>query len=689
MLERVLHRMGRSSRLMGVMLASALVAPVLLTPMLVSCAPEPPNLPGFFVLGVDGMDPTILQRLIDEGKMPNFARMAQEGSFQPLGTANPPQSPVAWSTFVTGMDPGGHGIFDFVHRDPQTYHPISSATPPPGEPGDAIEIFGYYLPIGGETPMNNRGGTPFWDLLHDAGIDVEVYRMPGNYPPTPSEAKVLSGMGTVDMRGGYGVYTWYTDQAVPDKSEKKGDIQLITVDDSDLDGVPDQVKAELKGPPDLFHLPPGEIPGDDDYLTTEVTFWLDPETDTALVEAGDERVVLKEGEWSEWIEVTYDALPWGLLPLTGMVRFYTKELRPGFVVYASPVNITPSDPAQEVSTPGDFATEIYELIGHYYTQGMPEETNALKDKLFTDDDYVSQVALVQEDAGRMLNLALDRFDRGDMSFMYLSDIDLQCHMLWRHGDPKYQGAPPHPAYEPESAVDHALDIEGYYRHVDALLGMVRSRIPEDSVVVVMSDHGFQPYTRAFHLNAWLRDNGYLVLKDNKTTGMIALGDVDWSKTRAYGIGFNGLYVNLQGRESEGIVAPNEADALMQELSTRLQAVTDPANSQPVVRKVHRSKDIYHGGRIAEAPDLVVGYDRGYGGSDETTLGEITAEVIEDNTSRWSGNHLMDPEVVPGVLVTNQKLSGTGYELTDVTATLLAHFGVAVPSTMTGQSFFGK
>ncbi|MDP6934182.1 MAG: alkaline phosphatase family protein, partial [Myxococcota bacterium] len=211
---------------------------------------------GMFVLGVDGMDPVILQRLMDEGKMPNFATLASEGAFQSLGTSTPPQSPVAWSSFVTGMDPGGHGIFDFVHRDPSTYMPISSATPPVEDHGSALHLFGYVFPMGAEEPANNRGGTPFWDALVDAGVDVEVYRMPGNYPTPESDARVLSGMGTVDMRGGYGTYTLYTDQAVA-KDDPKGDIQRVTVQDYDLDGTPDTVQGVLKGTPDILHLEPG------------------------------------------------------------------------------------------------------------------------------------------------------------------------------------------------------------------------------------------------------------------------------------------------------------------------------------------------------------------------------------------------------------------------------------------------
>lgn len=655
-----------------------------------SCGAEPPDVPGLFVLGVDGMDPVILQRLMDEGKLPNLKALAGSGAFQPLGTINPPQSPVAWSSFVTGLDPGGHGIFDFVHRDPQHYVPISSATPPPGDTGSCIGIGGLYLPVGGDTVGNNRGGTPFWDRLRDAGVDVEVYRIPGNYPPTESDAKVLAGMGTVDMRGGYGVYSWFTDQPVTGREEIKGDVQLVTVQDTDLDGVPDTVNGTLKGPPDLLRSPScGLEAGDHGYLTAGVSFQVDPVEDVVLVRTATDIAVLREGEWSPWMTVSFDALPAGLLPFEGIVRFYAKELRPGFVVYASPVNISPGNPAQPISTPDDWAADVFELVGPYYTQGMPEETNALKDKLFSDDDYVSQVGEVQADTVDMLEAALARFERGDMTFMYVSDIDLQCHMLWRHGDPKHPGAPDHPAYEPESAAKHKHDVEGYYRAVDAHIARILRAIPEDSTLLVMSDHGFQPYTREVHLNSWLRDHGWLALKDGKTTGQIAVGDVDWSKTRAYGIGFNAVYLNLQGREAEGIVEPAQADAVMAELKAQLLAVTDPKDGRKVVRSVSRSKDIYAETRRAEAPDLVVGYDAGYGASDQSTLGEVVEGWIEDNTSRWSGNHLMDPEVVPGVLLSNRPIPTAGHDLLDVTSTVLAHFGLENGEGMTGTAFLAR
>lgn len=676
--------------------ALALLTATLSAPNLV----EQPARPGVFVLGVDGMDPVILQRMIDEGKMPEFAKLAAEGTFQSLGTVNPPQSPVAWSSFATGMDPGGHGIFDFIHRDPNTYMPIPSGTPPAEEDPAYVELFGYIIPLGGEEPTNARSGTPFWDILDDAGVPTGVYRIPGNYPVPASDAITLSGMGTVDMRGEFGKFTWYTDDAFMKTAGLKADVELVSVDDTDQDGTPDTVYSRLKGPPDIMHLPPGQIPGDNDYLVVPLTVHVDPEEDVVWIKAGDAECILREGEFSEWLQVGFDALPMGMLNLPGIVRFYAKEVRPNFHLYASPVNIDPSAPAQPIATPDGAAEDLAEDIGLYATQGFPEEINALKDGLFSDDDFVAQVAVVHAEAERMLDAVIDRFEPGACSFMYLSDIDLQCHMLWRHGDPKHLDAPRHPGWEDGVSPNHDMDVEGFYRQVDATLGHVRSRLPEGTLLMVMSDHGFQAQTRQAHLNAWLVQEGYLTLKEGKTVGAIPPpldsethefkvdeGDVDWSKTRAYGLGFNGLYLNLEGRESRGIVAPGEAEALMDELARKLTAWRDPVGNAQIVLNVRRKDDIYAEARRDEAPDLIIGYDAGYGCSEASTLGGITENLIEDNTRGFTGNHLMAPEVVPGVLLLNRKLDTSGHDLTDLTATLLDHFGLPPGEGMTGRSIF--
>jgi predicted AlkP superfamily phosphohydrolase/phosphomutase len=642
-----------------------------------------PDRPGLFVLGVDGLDPVILDRLMDEGAMPHFAALAREGSYRRLGTSNPPQSPVAWSNFVTGRDPGGHGIFDFVHRDPATYLPISSATPPTTDPGRAVEFFGWVIPISSPEVANNRSGTPWWDVLVAHGVDTEVYRIPGNYPVPDSRAKVLAGMGTVDMRGGYGTYTLLTDRPV-EAEDPKGDVQVTSVQDFDLDGTPDTVEAELKGPPDLFRLRPGELPGPGDHLAARVTVHVDPETDTAVAKIGSETALLREGEWSDWIDVEFDALPLGLLRLRGAVRLYAMELRPRFRLYVSAVNLSAASPPQVLTSPEDWVEALYAALGQFYTVGMPEETGALRDGVFSDDDYLKQVALVQADSRAMLELALDRFDPGDATFVYLSDIDLQCHMLWRHADPKYPGLG-HPARDPAVAAAHAGDIERLYRDVDAALGRVRERLPAGTRLVVMSDHGFQPQTRKFHLNAWLRDRGWLVLRDGERTGRIGLEDVDWSRSKAYGIGFNGLYLNLAGREAHGSVQPGDAAAVLAEIGAALEGERDPATGERVVLRAYPASEAFHGERAGEGPDLVVGYNRGYAGSDPSTLGEITEAVIEDNTSRWSGNHLIDPSLVPGVLLVNAEVAPGEHDLTDVTVSILDHFGLPPEPGMLGAS----
>jgi len=684
--------------------------PTAVAALLLPLLPADPPARSVFVLGIDGMDPVILQRLMDAGQMPHFTALAAEGTLQPLGTVNPPQSPVAWSSFVTGRDPGGHGVFDFIHRDPHTYEPLSSSRLPPEDDSPAyIKLGGWYLPLGGDEPQNTRGGTPFWDLLHDAGVGVQVYRMPGNFPVTPSEALTLSGMGTVDLRGEFGKFTWYVDDAFAYadlRSRKlKADLVKVDVEDTDGDGTGDTAVTILRGPPDFMHLPPGQIPGADQYLSVPVRLSLDPEDEAVWIRAGDAECVLKEGEWSPWLQVSFDAAPMGLMPLSGIVRFYAKSLRPRLELYASPVNIDPSAPASPIATPDDAAEELCEAIGFYWTQGFPEEINALKDGLFDDDDYVRQVGLVHAEAEVMLGEALRRFGPGQCTFFYLSDIDLQCHMLWRHADPRTPGAPAHPGFDAAVSPRHAGHVDDFYRNADRLLGQVRAALPSDALLLAISDHGFQAQTRQFHLNAWLRDEGYLVLKDGLREGLLLqhpqrdwdpaqhdgqpaplVYDVDWSRTRAYGLGFNALYLNLAGREGQGVVDPADADALMAEISGKLEAWRDPQGGRAAVRRVYRARDVYHGERLAEAPDLVVGYDAGYGCSDDSTLGTVTAAVVEDNIHGFTGNHLMDPEVVPGILLVNRKLSASGHDLMDVTATLLAQFGVRPADGMVGTPF---
>ncbi|GJM21035.1 MAG: hypothetical protein DHS20C15_09500 [Planctomycetota bacterium] len=640
---------------------------------------------GVFVLGVDGMDPVVLQRFIDEGKMPNFKALAADGSFQELGTSNPPQSPVAWSNFVTGMNPGGHGIYDFIHRDPKTYLPMASATPPPsGNEPFTPNLFGFCLPLwGADEFVNNRSGTPFWDHLIEAGVPTEVYRMPGNFPPTPSEALTLTGMGTDDLRATNGQYFWYTDELVVGQ-HLKAELTIVQLEDTDDDGVRETMSDVLKGPADSMHCNPAKHD-----LEIPLKLWIDRENGSAWVQAGDSDGIVPIGGWSDWMTVSFDAIGGGMMPLEGIVRFYLKSVEP-FRLYVSPINFSPTAPATPLTTPSDDAlVELKKELGNFYTQGMPEETNALKDGLFDDDDFVKQVQLVHDDGHAMLDLALRRFDPGDTSFVYLSDIDLQCHMLWHHADikePERTGT--HPAYKAAIADRHAKHLEDFYVGVDAVLGNVRDRLPSEAMLIVMSDHGFQPFTRKFNLNAWLRDEGYLAMDTEKTEGKTfgKQGDIDYAASRAYGYGFNGIYLNRDGRERDGMLSASDARALSDEIISKLEALVDPENGKRPVLNAYRADEVYSGDRLAEAPDIIVGYAAGYGCSETSTLGDVDEIQLYDNTGGdFTGNHLMDPSVVPGVLLTNRKLARDGHDLTDMTATLLDYYDLTVPAEMVGTS----
>jgi predicted AlkP superfamily phosphohydrolase/phosphomutase len=256
-------------------------------------------------------------------------------------------------------------------------------------------------------------------------------------------------------------------------------------------------------------------------------------------------------------------------------------------------------------------------------------------------------------------------------------------MFWRTIDAKS------PAYDAELAAKHGKVLEDYYREMDGILGHALRAADENTTVLVVSDHGFAPFRRSFNLNTWLVEKGYLVLRAGAPLqGRDIFRDADWSRTRAYGLGLNGLYVNLSGREKYGIVRPGaEADALQREIARRLESVRDPMNKEQVITRVDRAADAYSGPYVSQAPDLIVGYNRGYRVGWDSVLGGISANVIEDNTQPWSGDHCIDNTKVPGVVLSNRTIRADSPTLMDIAPTVLAEFGIARPVTMPGHSIF--
>ncbi len=605
------------------------------------------------VLGIDGFDFHLAQDLMTRGRLPNLSTLAATGTFSALATSTPPLSPVAWSTFITGVDPGSHGIFDFIHREPATLESFlsTSRTVPPGR---MLTLGPYQFPLSAGRVDLLRGGTPFWDVLEARGIETSIMRMPANFPPSGTATHELSGMGTPDMLGTYGIFTLFSSR--PEVFERRdvsgGVVQPIDV----IDGV---ARGQIEGPPNpyLVKTTPLAVP-------FEAHVARDHQSVKLVV--GDEARVLRVGEWSSWVPVGLPLLPFSTLP--GEVRFLLKSLAPYFELYVSPINLDPVAPALPISTPDDYAAELAAAGGRFYTQGMPEDTRARNADALGPDELLAQARLTFAENRQQFDYVLDRF-RDGLLFYYFGHVDQVSHVMWRAMDPE------HPAYTAADAPYRTV-VEDLYAEMDAVVGATAARLGPNDLLVVMSDHGFASWRRAVDMNSWLRDAGYLVVTSDRAGLSPGLAGVDWTKTRAYAVGLNGIYVNTQGREGKGLVPAGERAALAAEIAAKLQATLDPATGQPAVTKAFVTADAYAGHAYPHlAPDIVVGYARGTRVASDSALGIVATEVFSDNRENWSGDHSMDPDHVPGVLYTSRPLKKAAPSLQTLAAAILAEFGI--------------
>jgi predicted AlkP superfamily phosphohydrolase/phosphomutase len=619
------------------------------------------------ILGIDGMDPQLLQQFMQEGKMPNFANLAAQGDFRKLATSSPPQSPVAWSNLITGMNSGGHGIFDFIHRDPKSLKIYFSTSQVAG-PKHTIHLGPWRIPLDSGSIEDLRKGEAFWQILDRQNIPYTVFRIPANFPPVPAKGKTVSGLGTPDMQGTYGTFSFYTDDptATPGMVEG-GQILPVEVENS-------RVNADLIGPDNSFR---EGAPA----ATEPFSVAVDPLEPAARVKVQGQEFVLREGEWSDWIHVEFRLFPF-IGNVRGMCRFYLKQVHPRFQLYVSPMNIDPAEPALPISTPSAYSRLLSDEAGDFYTQGIAEDTKALSDGVLDDQEYLSQARTVLNEHRKIFDAEFPKFKRG-VFFFYFSSVDLNSHMFWRLMDPK------HPAYDVTLAAQNGSAIEDTYEQMDQVLGEILPTLDSNSTLLVLSDHGFAPYYRSFNLNTWLLDNGYIKLLANANSDSgEPFANVDWSRTRAYGLGLNGLYLNLHGRERNGIVEPgSDADTLMRKIRYQLLAIRDPRAGLPVITRVDLAREVYQGPYATAGPDLIVGYNRAYRAGWKTILGAFPPEELEDNTSAWSGDHCMDGWLVPGVLLSNRKIAAQAPALTDIAPTILAEFGIAKTKGMIGQSVF--
>jgi predicted AlkP superfamily phosphohydrolase/phosphomutase len=631
------------------------------------------SVPKVIVIGYDGMDPFLTEQMMDAGQLPTLAALRDKGGYRRLGTSNPPQSPVAWANFINGAGPGTHGIFDFIHRDPAKQCAPFYAAAETVE-GDGYVDFGEHRIQLNFWPFNHsptqtllrREGTPFWHYLDEVGIRSAFYDLPANYPPSKSEHghhSCLSGMGTPDLLGTYGTYQHFSeDGPVRTKDEPGGKRTMLFFEN-------ETAPAKLIGPMDSFLIEPAPI-------TIDFQVSRDLDANAAVIEIQDHTTLLKAGQWSKWLQIDFPlSMPGPDKHLAGICRFFLQEVAPNFRLYVTPVNVDPSNPAVPITEPEDFSKEISSELGLFYTTGFQEDHKALSNHVFNDAEYASQAKIVLEERLNLLKYALKQYKDG-LLFFYFSSSDLQGHMFWWNGDDD------HPFRSKEQAQKYFQHLKDIYRMADRVIGSVIDQYGSEATILVMSDHGFGNFRRQFNLNTWLRENGYLYPSDATSI----MSDVDWSKTQAFGLGINGLYLNLKGREKYGIVDPQEKDKLLDELISKLQAVRD-VNGEVVIKKARRSDQTYFGPHTALAPDLIIGYTRGYRAAWTTCLGDMDDQVFSDNDSAWSADHCGDSSEFPGVLFSNRPIAKSDPALIDLAPTILNRFGVEKPDTMTGQNIF--
>jgi predicted AlkP superfamily phosphohydrolase/phosphomutase len=609
------------------------------------------------VVGLDGLDPRLIQPMLEQGVLPHLAAVARLGGWSRVETTTPAQTPVAWSTFATGVNPGGHGIFDFLRRDPATYLPDLGLNR--YEAGGGLR---------GPRVVNLRRGVPFWHYLTEAGVPSAVIRCPCTYPPDAVKGRLLSGMGVPDLRGGFGCSTYYTERSGVKAGESEQVVQVTRAADGGI-------RTSLIGP----RLPQGK--GDS---RVEMSLQADGERGRVVLrlEAGNPReITLEPGRWSEWVRVKF-ALG-TFQSIRGMARFYLRRWEPELELIASPVNFDAESPVFPISSPPGYAAEILEAIGPYYTTGMVEEHAPLSNGRLDEAGFLAQCAEVWDEREAMLLHELGRLREGFL-FCLFDTSDRAQHMLWRHREVDHPANSDRPA---ERELGQA--ILDQYRRADAVVGEVLKAVDSETLVIAMSDHGFGGFRRGVDLNGWLRENGYLATKhdlgpDEETAGL--LQDIDWARTKAYALGLGGIYLNLKGREAEGIVASDEAEDLGRELSHRLAQLVDPRNGGAAIRSVRGRVEVYQGAFAADSPDLMVNFAEGYRVSWTTSQGGVSGgEVIVDNDRAWAGDHVVDPALVPGVLFMNRAFDGDSAGLRDLAPTILAALGIPAPGTLEGRS----
>ncbi len=618
------------------------------------------------IVGLDGQEPKLTDRYMAEGKLPNFQKLADSGCYHRLRSTFPSISPVAWSSFSTGTHPAKHNIFDFLDRDLKSYLPMLSSTRI-GRVERFLKLGRYRIPLHKPEMRLMRKSKPFWTLLGERFIWSTVLRVPITFPPDNFYGAELSAMCVPDLLGTQGTFLLYTTRPASEKF-KEGGVRIP------LKAEGNRFETTLEGPPNSFL--EGEPP-----MALPLVLEIDPTAKRARVEVGEEAADLELMKLSDWMKLSFRAAPG--VTVSGICRMMVTEMDDHTSLYITPISLDPENPAMPVSHPSYYSTYLAKKIGPFTTLGLAEDTWALNEGVIDNTTFLKQTYDIDDEREAMFFAALDRLDSGTLTCVFDATDRVQ-HMFWRYIE---EG---HPAARGDEDSEHKDTIEKLYLRNDALLGRIQAKMRKGDMLMVISDHGFASFRRGINLNSWFLAEGYLTLKDGCDGSSEWLRDVDWSKTRAYALGLAGIYLNVEGRESEGIVSPGEeAEALKAEIMGKLEKLMDDEKSTVGINEAFDTARLYTGPYLGNAPDLLIGYNDGYRTSWDCATGVVSGPVFEDNVKAWSGDHCIDPRLVPGVFFCNQEIDDDDPALIDIAPTALRLFGLEPPAHMDGKPLFEK
>ena len=645
------------------------------------------------------MDPRLVQKWMDEGKLPNLKKLAgRSGGVHPLETTHSPESPTAWASFATGVNAGKHNIYDFLIRDTTTYLPDLGMVH-----RDPPRFILNYIPISKPKLTSIRGGTSFWVTAGRAGVRSSMLTVPVTFPPEEvPNGEMLSGLPLPDIRGTMGTFNYFgTDLSRYEEgnTEMGGILKRLVFDgdtaQTELVGPPNPiVRQQLRGAraktpqsdPDKMAI--AELEAREDVRLPMTIHW-NRAGRSATVDLDDNSIHLAEHEWSKWINLDFNINL--IVRVHGMAQLYLIGAGQELQLYISPVNWKADNPPAPMSSPERFSADLYERLGPYRTLGWAEATWPLNEDRIDEKTFMDDLYRAFDDRAQVILQRLDA-KQWDLLVGVIESTDRVQHMMWRLIDPT------HPMYDKALAAKYGDSIERVYRKCDEFVGEVMSRVDASTPILIVSDHGFHSFRQSVNLNTWLVQQGFMTLQgqapgEKKLTDLFGGGtfweNVDWSHTKAYAMGLGQIYINLKGREGHGIVSGGvESKTIQNDLAARLLTLTDPKTGVRMVDAVYKSDDIYSGAFIGNAAELQVGLADGYRVSWQSTLGGSPPGIVYPNMKKWSGDHgSFDYKTTPGTLISSRPLDGDHLSIMDLAPTVLKYFGVPIPSDIDGKPIF--